>query len=238
MRLGKKILNNRYVYRSLCLLAALYVRFVHLTSRWTVIGGEIPERYWQSDQMFILSFWHGRLMMMPYCWKTPKSIHMMVSLHRDGRMVADIFDHFGIRTVAGSSSRGGVAALRSMIKLLKSGNHVGLTPDGPRGPRMRAQDGIVTLARLTGLPILPVSYGVSRRKVLGSWDRFIFALPFSRGVFIWGEPIEVSREGGKKTLDEARTLLESRLNALCVEADTLTGNTPIEPHPLEEAGAS
>ncbi len=226
---GTRILNSAFVLYFVHLIAASYIRLVHLTSRWTVVGGDIPKNFWDQDRPFILSFWHGRLMMMPYCWDTKKPIHTVVSLHRDGRLVSGIFAHFNIKSIAGSTSRGGAAALRTMIRTIKSGGYIGITPDGPRGPRMRLTDGIITLARMTNTPIVPVTYGFRRRKVLGSWDRFTFALPFSRGVFVWGAPITVPHTADKKTLERSRLEVENAMNALCAKADRLCGHDPIEP---------
>ena len=229
MKLGKRILNSEFIGQLLYLVVAGYIRFVHLTSRWTVEGEDIPKQFWDQDRPFILCFWHGRLMMMPYCWNHKKPIHTVVSLHRDGRLVSGIFAHFGIKAISGSTSRGGASALRTMIRTLKAGEWIGITPDGPRGPRMRVSEGIITLARITNTPIIPVTYSIRRRKVLGSWDSFIAALPFSRGVFVWGTPITVSESSGKEQTETARLEVEQALNTLCARTDRLTGHEPIKP---------
>ncbi|NQU56656.1 MAG: lysophospholipid acyltransferase family protein [Rhodospirillales bacterium] len=234
MRLDKRILRSKVVQSILCLLAASYIRFVYLTSRWSVVGGDIPKQFWDQDKMFILCFWHGRLMMMPYCWDMAKPVHMMISMHRDGRILSDTVAHLGIKTIVGSTSKGGAAALRTMVKTVKAGDYVGLTPDGPRGPRMRAQEGIVTIARLAKVPIIPISYASTRSKIFGSWDNFVAALPFGRGVFVWGEPIEVPHTTDKNVLEEARQKIEDSLNAVSAQADRLCGLAPIEPASLPE----
>ena len=131
--------------------------------------------------------------------------------------------------VRGSSTRGGVAALRESLRLLKGGGYVAISPDGPRGPRMRVQPGIIGLARLSGVPIVPLTFAVSRRKVARSWDRFVIALPFGRGVFAWGPPLHVSADAGDAAMEDARRTLEERLNALTAEADRMVGAEPIEP---------
>lgn len=231
MRLDKRILRSKLVQDSLCLLAASYIRFVHLTSRWSVIGGDIPKRFWDDDRMFLLCFWHGRLMMMPYCWDMSKPVSMMISMHRDGRILSDTVAHLGIKTIVGSTSRGGAVALRTMVKTVKAGEYVGLTPDGPRGPRMRAQEGVITIARLAKIPIIPISYASSRSKIFGSWDRFLAAMPFGRGVFVWGEPIDVPHTTDKAQLEEARQKVEDSLNAITAQADRLCGLQPVEPGP-------
>ena len=116
-----------------------------------------------------------------------------------------------------------------MLKIIQSGENVAITPDGPRGPRMRAQAGIVLLARLSGAPIVPATYAVSRRKLASSWDRFVIALPFSRGVYLWGAPIYVARDADEEALENARLELENSLNDLTEAADRRVGVVPVTP---------
>lgn len=233
--LFKRLSRREGLRRALCWLGALYIRFVHATSRWEVIGGDIPARRWDAGQPFILAFWHGRLLLMPYCWRRDRTIHMLISQHRDGRLIADTVKHFGIETISGSSSRGGSAALRAMLKALKAGECVGITPDGPRGPRQRASAGIVNAARLAGVPIIPVTYAMKRRRLLGTWDRFVVALPFSKGLFVWGRPIEVPRDSSEAALEALREEVELRLNAITAAADGRMGHPAIEPAPWPQA---
>lgn len=229
MSLFKSIIKSAPVRRALCLVGAGYIRLVHLTGRWQVVRNDVPEQFWQQNQPFILCFWHGRLMMMPYCWNFKYPIHMMVSHHRDGQFIARTVKNFGIDTVAGSSSKGGAKALREMIKLLAGGASVGLTPDGPRGPRMRASAGLVSLARLSGAPIIPAAYSINRGWNLGSWDRFLVGGLFGRGVFVWADPIVVARDADAETQELARLKIETTLNDITDEADRLSGRTPISP---------
>ena len=232
MNLGlKAILRRDWVKAALCAMLTTYIRFVHATSRWQVRGGDMPARLWDTNQPFILAFWHGRLLMMPYCWRKGVPIGMLISQHPDGQFISHTIRHFGLDTIIGSSSRGGAAAMRAILKSLNAGVSVGFTPDGPRGPRMRASAGIVQAARLAGMPILPCTFAVKRRRVLRSWDRFILALPFTRGVFIWGDPIDVPRRADDATVEAARLLVEERLNAITAEADRLVGTEPVEPGP-------
>ncbi len=225
----KAFARKEWVRRIACWAMAQYIRFVHATSRWSVRGAEAPKRLWAERRPFILAFWHGRLLMMPYCWDGRVRINMLISRHLDGQLIARTVKYFGIATVAGSSSKGGSAALRAIVKSLKAGECAGFTPDGPRGPRMRVSAGLINAARLAQVPILPCTYAIARRRVLGSWDRFVLALPFSRGVFLWGEPIAVAADGDEAVLERTRSTLEERLNALTREADLLCGTAPIEP---------
>ncbi len=228
----KKTLRNDTVRRVLCWLGAQYIRLVHATGRWTVVGGDIPRRFRDDGKPFIVCFWHGRLLMMGYCWDCRLPFYMLISRHPDGQIIARTIGHFGFDTVGGSTTRGGAAALRTLVRTLKAGGYVGMTPDGPRGPRMRAGDGAITVARLSGAPIIPATYGISRRRVLGTWDRFVLALPFGRGVLVWGDPIHVDRGADADALETARRQVEDGLNAITAEADRLCGCTPVEPAPV------
>ena len=192
-----------------CWVIHCYIRFVYLTNRWSVEGAEWPRRLRAEGKPFILAFWHGRLLMIPMAWQRLAPMHMLISAHRDGRIIADAVTYFGVESIAGSTSRGGSAALRTMLKRLKAGDCVGITPDGPRGPAMIASTGIVNLARLARVPIVPITYATSRRRVLATWDRFHLALPFGRGVYLWGEPIEIAADLDDAGLERARRLVET-----------------------------
>lgn len=235
MGLAKRIGKSEWLRGALCWLGSLYIRFVHLTGRWSVVNGGHAQALWDQGKPFILAFWHGRILMMPKSWRQSVPIHMLISQHRDGQLIARTVSHFGIDTVQGSTTRGGSAALRAMLKFLKSGECVGITPDGPKGPRMRASDGIVAVARLAGVPILPATFATSRRTLLGSWDRFAVAQPFSRGVFVWGDPILVPKDADEAAMEAARQAVEDSLNAITRDADARVGQTSPEPAAAEGA---
>ena len=112
----KQVLKSDRVRNAICWLAARYIAMVYATGRWTVVGRDYPQALWSADKPFILSFWHGRLLMMSQAWPRQKSMHMLVSQHRDGLLIARTVAHFGIKSAAGSSSRGGAGALRILLK--------------------------------------------------------------------------------------------------------------------------
>lgn len=225
----KQILRRDGVRRFLCWLVSLYIRLVRLTGAWTTDGGAIPAGFHAGKRPFILAFWHGRLLMMPCAWERRVPIHMLISGHRDGRIIADAVRHFGIDSIAGSTTSGGSGALRTMVRHLKQGECVGITPDGPDGPAMRASSGIVAVARLAGAPVVPLAYATRRRRILDTWDRFHLPLPFSRGVFVWGEPIAIPPELDDAGIERYRALIEQRLNAITAEADRRVGRERVSP---------
>ncbi|HSE78517.1 MAG TPA: lysophospholipid acyltransferase family protein [Alphaproteobacteria bacterium] len=227
----KRFLRQDLVQRAIAWLCMQFMRLAWATSRWEVIGGEPP--ILTSGRPFIGAFWHGRMLMMPTMWRRRMPISMLVSEHADGRLISRVIARFGIDTIAGSSSNGGAAAVRTMVKTLKGGHPVVVTPDGPRGPRMRASAGLVVTARLSGAPIVPVTYSTTRGRALESWDRFLVALPFGRGVFIYGQLVEVAPDADGAALEQARQQIESQLNAITAEADRRCGRAPVEPAPTQ-----
>lgn len=213
--------------------AATLIGLVRATTRWETVNGEAAAGAWSGEKPVIVAFWHNRLAMMPYCWASARPFHMLISAHPDGRLIAKTVAHFGIDAVAGSSRRGGAEALRSLVRLAKAGESIGITPDGPRGPRMRIREGALALARLSGAPIIPAAVSVRRRIVLRTWDRLIVALPFSRGAMVWGNPITVPRDADEATTLVLQEELERELNRVTAEADRRAGHPPMEPAPLE-----
>jgi 3-deoxy-D-manno-octulosonic-acid transferase len=222
-RARRNLLRSGRLRRIACRAIGLYIRFVHRTNRWTVVGAEGARALRAEGRGFILAFWHGRLLMIPMAWQRLAPMHMLISAHRDGRIIAEAVRPFGIGSIAGSTRRGGSAALRAMVKRLQEGACVGITPDGPRGPALTASRGLVDLARISGAPIVPITCATSRRRVLASWDRFHLPLPFGRGVYLWGEPIAISAERDEESLEQARHLVETRMIALDREADRRAG---------------
>lgn len=241
----KRILNSRPVQILLCSLIGVYIWLVYRTSRWQAVGDTTPNHFLKHKKPVIAAAWHGRIGMLVYSVPTPQVVRVLVSNHRDGEFIAGVMKLFGCtairgstRDVAKSKQKGGIKALRAMTRAIEDGHTIFITPDGPRGPRMRASQGIIKLAQLTGAPILPFSYSMRHRRVVDSWDKFIIPRPFSRGIFVWGEPIYVPHEADDAALDDLRRRVEDELNAVTRKADEMVGHEAIEPAPLPEAPGS
>lgn len=232
MRFLKKIRKSSYVRRLAAFFITQYVKLVWLTGRWEYLGREHPDPYWQQNKPIIGCFWHGRLLMMLKVWLGFHKFHMLISSHPDGEIIARATQNFGFGWIAGSSTRGGRQAFMSIIKTLRNGESIGVTPDGPRGPRYQASIGVIQMARLGGAAILPVSYSSTKGIFINSWDRFFLPLPFGRGVFIYGPMIEVA--GSPKSDEELRYELEESLKNLTEKADLYCGRE-VENVSLKEA---
>lgn len=164
------------------------VRVIYYFLAWTVRWQYVGVRYDpKQKQRFLLAFWHARLLMMPYAFRGWKG-YTMVSAHNDGRMIASTMALIGIRTICGSSTRGGARAMLQMLRKEREEQcGLGITPDGPKGPREIMQPGTVQLAIKSGLPLLPVCYATDSHWRAKSWDAFYIPKPFSRGVFVFGD---------------------------------------------------
>lgn len=175
----------------------------------------------QSRQRAIFAIWHNRQLLAPGIYRryfrgvgTGRRLAALASASRDGAIAARILEHFGARAVRGSSSRRGATALAEMIELAEEGYDIAVTPDGPRGPRYTVQPGTVVLAQYTGLPIVPMTLTLSRKKVLRSWDGFQIPLPFGACDVIAGEALNVPRILDEDGRQELVRELERRLLAL------------------------
>jgi len=213
-----KTLKKKLVARLGPWLAYWTIKFLGRTMRFEEINPEIPRSFLERGIPAIGAFWHGRLLMMPFIYKG-KKLSFLVSAHRDGQVVGKALTRFGFHAILGSTTRKGFSAFKQMVKACQDGSDLALVPDGPRGPRYRVQMGVIELAKLTGRPIVPFSFSASKRKIFNTWDHFLLPYPFSKGVFVWGEPIRVDPHGDRAHLEERRTLLEKRLNELTERAD-------------------
>ncbi|MBI4745021.1 MAG: lysophospholipid acyltransferase family protein [Deltaproteobacteria bacterium] len=202
-------LKDRLVLSIAPPIAGLLIRALAAAMKLEFLHEERVRPFWEKDERFILAFWHGRLLMMPFCYHG-KGIKLLISQHKDGDLLARAMKRFGYDSIRGSTTRGGAAAMREMVKATKDYD-IGITPDGPRGPKYAVQEGVIALARLTGAPILPLTFGSSKKKVFASWDAFNLPYPFSRGVFMWGEPIYVGKEDD---MEEKRKELEFNLREM------------------------
>ena len=176
----------------------------------------------QSPVIFAL--WHNRLILsLPSYRKYFLARHphrrlvALISASKDGALLSRLMTHHGVESVRGSSSRRGGQALKELISLIRRGYDVAITPDGPRGPKYEVQDGVVMMAQLTGLPVVPMSAQLYSKKVLGSWDGFQVPLPFARCDIRMGEPVWVDRKGDDVVREAARRQIQERMMALTTD---------------------
>lgn len=221
MSAHKRLLKHPATQSALAWLLSLFIRLVYITSHKTYDIDPAAQTYMRGEDNAIFAFWHGRMMMCPTVEPPKRKMHVLISHHRDGILISKVISHFGEATIAGSSSKGGSAAVKEIVRTLRAGDNISITPDGPRGPFQVAQMGIVTVAKLTGRVVLPVTYSSSRHKRLGSWDRFMIALPFGKIAFCVGAPLLVSRDADENVQETMRLEIEQVMNRLVEKADGL-----------------
>jgi lysophospholipid acyltransferase (LPLAT)-like uncharacterized protein len=229
-----------------------WMRFVGATTRWQVINAATADNLARNGPV-IVCFWHGRIMLVHTGWMRASRrwlrTHMLISQSREGSVIAHAAEALGLSTVRGSTetkadkNKGALEATRAMLRRLKEGAAVAITPDGPKGPRMRAEMGSIQLARLSGAPLLCLAWSTSDGRALNSWDRFLLARPFGRGAYVFGNPISVDRRADDAAMETARLALETELTRITQEADRLVGMAPVEPaeardRPLREVSAA
>jgi lysophospholipid acyltransferase (LPLAT)-like uncharacterized protein len=218
-------------------LVASYIRLIERTTRWEVIGREGWDGLATNPGGFVCTTWHGRLFMSPTYVTGTKPAVAMISDSRDGDLAARIVGRWGVAAVRGSShdhvkhrSKGGVGVyVAAARELCRNGALVGITPDGPRGPRMRAQEGAARLAVSQGVPVIAAAFSVRWGWHLGSWDRFLLPLPFGCGAIVYSEPRLPPAAHDCEAMAQFREALERDLNVVTNRADELCGRMLVLP---------
>jgi lysophospholipid acyltransferase (LPLAT)-like uncharacterized protein len=188
--MGKKVLKSPGFLAFLGLLVATYCRGIAWFCRWKTEGAEHIAPYLVGSHPVIVVFWHARMMLAPFAWKSRVPFFMLISPHSNGKLISRIVGYFGIQSVFGSSSHGrGAMALRHLLRCLRSGHCIGMTPDGPRGPREHLKEGVFMLSYASQCPVIALSFSTSCHKKIRSWDRFLLPFPSFRGYFVWSVPI-------------------------------------------------
>src|SRR3990172_8945282 len=154
--------KQKIMTAALPLLAQGIIRVLRATMRVEYVNYGAYRELASKGSRVIIAFWHGRLLMMPYCY-LGKRISILVSQSRDGELIARTVAGFGMDSVRGSTTRGRLAGMKGLFRAARDGHDLAITPDGPKGPAMKAQMGAVQMARATGLTIMPITFGASKK---------------------------------------------------------------------------
>lgn len=235
----KKIIRSKFIQTLFAYIIAAYMVLVRRTTRWEYLGLENIAPYREQNKGMIVNYWHSRIMLAHSFWplKDPQTVYMLISMSKDGEFVARATEIIGRNVIRGSSAKrkgdvidnkGALAAVRDMINVAKSGNIAIITPDGPKGPRMRFQPGAIRIAKSAKAPMIPLALSVKNSIHLKSWDRFVIPPLFSKGVIMFGAPVFVDGND-EDAYEAARLKIETALINLQQEADELMGGERIEP---------
>ena len=174
-------------------------------------GWEHPRALYDAKRPFIFALWHSRILPLLYLHRNEAMV-LLISRHRDGGHLATLAEQWGYQFVRGSTKRGGEVGLLGIVRALKGGAVVAVTPDGPRGPAERIKPGVVAAAQHAGVPIVPATARPARAWLLGTWDRMCIPKPFVAIEVVYGAPIHIA--AGKNGLRAGMEAVQHGLHAV------------------------
>nr|WP_321267904.1 lysophospholipid acyltransferase family protein [uncultured Sulfurimonas sp.] len=186
-------------------IASMLIRLIYLTNKKNFHVTKIIE-----DEPLIFACWHGELLMFSHSYmhyKEKPHANVLISPHFDGKLISKTIKYFGLTTIAGSSNKNAARVLMKAIKSLKDGYDIGITPDGPKGPRHEVADGIMVMAQKTKAKVVLIRIKPTKFWQFNSWDKFVVPKPFGTINFYYSEPLDIS----DMQLEDARSYLKERL---------------------------
>lgn len=225
--------NSRRLWVAGGKLGAAYLRLVRATGPTAFEPGH-PFALYAARAPFILTFWHGQMYLLPFLMRHGDRMRMLISKSRDGDAGSAFLGSFGIEAIRGSGGRdrrravekGAVRGFLELKSSLEEGVTVATVADVSNGTAEQAGNGVVSLARLSGRPIVPIGFATSRSLEMKSWDRATLRLPFSRAVCVVSAPVEVPRDADDALQEARRREVELRVNAAIARARELIGGKP------------
>jgi lysophospholipid acyltransferase (LPLAT)-like uncharacterized protein len=199
-------------------LSAGLIRLIGATWRFREVDEHFMDDSRKSSASLIFCFWHGRMLPLSYRYRG-RSIHVLASQHADGELMGRTIRRLGFGHVRGSSTRGGARAIRELVMKLEEGFDLGITVDGPVGPRFEAKSGPIEIAKLSGSLVVPATTSSSSRWVFSSWDAFEFPKPFARVGVRFGKPISVPADADADTVEMCRVELQDTLRDITARND-------------------
>ncbi len=187
--------------------------------KWEYLVENQKSNIFNSDKKYIFCCWHNRLFLGPHLLPRNRIINALQSSHSDGMITSVVFKHLGMNVILGSSKKGGMQAFRKMVKCIKLGESVAITPDGPKGPKEKVKEGIIKLAQMTDTSIIPLVWATNKFKLINSWDSFVIPYPFSKGIYSFGKPINVRKELNGAELEIVRQDLEHEIKRLTMRVE-------------------
>jgi hypothetical protein len=176
----------------------------------------------QKGQNVIYAFWHNRLMLVFFYYRSflmDEKTCVLISKSHAGDYLSRVIRGLSLEIVRGSTKKNSKEWFRRLIQKANSGHNAWIAPDGSRGPRYKVKMGVIYLAQKTKCPIIPITFNVSKKKILDTWDKFILPSPFSRGVVILGEPIYVPQDANEKMRNIKVLDLQNSLQEITTRAD-------------------
>lgn len=232
----KRMLKSPAILRCLGFLVFAYTKFVGETSHWKFEGlDETLDKVKNTNAIWVS--WHSRATMMPYFWEkyVKKRMSALVSPHQDGQIIANFLRWFHIYPVSGSTNEKARQGALELMRDLVDGADLFISPDGPRGPRMRMKKSPVYFAQKTGKPIIFVSFSTDKALIIEkAWDKTMIALPFGKGVFLFSEPLYIPENLTDEEFEQYRQKFEDIANEVSIKSDNVAGRIPTLPADVDD----
>ena len=214
MRILKRFSKTKYGQKSIGFLFYLITKFICFSIRWKCYDEDQKSNIINNKDQYIFCCWHNRLFLGPHLLPRNRIINALQSSHSDGMITSIAFKYLGMNVILGSSMKGGMQAFRKMVKCIKNGESIAITPDGPKGPKETVKEGVIKLAQITGIPIVPLVWSTKKFKIIDSWDNFVIPFPFSKGIYTFGKPIYVDKKISENNFEILRLEVESEIKRL------------------------
>ena len=214
MRILKRFSKTKYGQKSIGFLFYLITKFICFSIRWKCYDEDQKSNIFNNKDQYIFCCWHNRLFLGPHLLPRNRIINALQSSHSDGMITSIAFKYLGMNVILGSSMKGGMQAFRKMVKCIKNGESIAITPDGPKGPKETVKEGVIKLAQITGIPIVPLVWSTKKFKIIDSWDNFVIPFPFSKGIYTFGKPIYVDKKISENNFEILRLEVESEIKRL------------------------
>lgn len=231
----KSVLHKKITIKIIAFLFFLYSLLVGYSTTWKITKHKRLKHLIEGN--FILVGWHSRTIMLPFFWKRfiNKKLFALVSPHHDGQIMSNFLKCYDINVISGSTNEQANKSALTIMKILEKNNSIFISPDGPRGPRMRMKKSPIYFASKTGIPIVCACFSSSAAHLIKkSWDHIMIPLPFGKGIFNLSEPFYVPKDLTEEQIEEYRQKLENIANSISFDCDKQIGREPILPAAKDE----
>ncbi len=231
----KSLLKKTIIIKTISFFIFIYAQIVGLTSRWNIDNPQKNKELLKKPA--ILIGWHARAVMLPFFWRkfTDKPLNALVSPHQDGQIIANLLKLYDIRPIAGSTNEKASQSALEIMRILEKKESIFISPDGPRGPRMRMKKSPIYFASKSGFPIIFATFSTSHALFFNkAWDKTLFPLPFGKGIFTLSQPFYIPSDINEEQMESYRLQLENIANSANFFCDRQSGQIPIEPAAPDE----
>lgn len=231
----KSFMKKTFIIKMISFFIFIYSRLIGLTTRWHIDNSSQIQK--QLSQPSILVGWHARTVMLPFFWHklANQKLNALVSPHQDGQLIAHFLKLYDINPISGSTNEKASQSALEIMRLLEKKQSIFISPDGPRGPRMRMKKSPIYFASKSGFPIIFATFSTSHALFFNkAWDKTLFPLPFGKGVFTLSKPLYIPSNINDEQLETYRLQLEDLANSINSSCDTQVGQIPVQPADPDE----